>query len=110
MVLGWIFGVSGGWKRLLGWGSWAYGGGAECRVEQGVVDPLMWLLSSTPSTFLGKGLMERTVVRCAEGHVFSTSSFPMQHLTVDRIGPGRLLRCPRCARLRHAVPVGADKR
>ena len=54
--------------------------------------------------------MERTVVRCAEGHVFATSSFPMQQLGADRIGPGRLLRCPRCARLRQAVPVGAEKR
>lgn len=50
--------------------------------------------------------MESTVVRCAEGHVFSTSTFPMQNLGVSRIGPGRLLRCPRCGRLRHAVPVG----
>ncbi|AVZ74311.1 hypothetical protein SLUN_21265 [Streptomyces lunaelactis] len=50
-------------------------------------------------------LMERTVVRCAEGHVFSTASFPMQQLGVDRIGPGRLIRCPRCARLRSVVPV-----
>ncbi|MEV8448782.1 hypothetical protein [Streptomyces parvus] len=49
--------------------------------------------------------MERTVVRCAEGHVFTTSSFPMQQLGADRIGPGRLIRCPRCARLRQAVPV-----
>lgn len=48
---------------------------------------------------------ERTVVRCAEGHVFTTSSFPMQQLGADRLGPGRLIRCPRCARLRHAVPV-----
>jgi hypothetical protein len=56
--------------------------------------------------------MERTVVRCAEGHVFSTASFPMQHLGTERLGPGRLLRCPKCARLRHAVPVsgGAEKR
>jgi formate-dependent nitrite reductase complex subunit NrfF len=55
---------------------------------------------------LGKGLwdlMERTVVRCAEGHVFSTASFPMQR--AERLGPGRLLRCPRCARLRSVVPV-----
>ncbi|MFJ9211143.1 hypothetical protein [Streptomyces sp. NPDC102264] len=50
-------------------------------------------------------LMERTVVRCAEGHVFSTATFPMQQLDSGRIGPGRLIRCPRCARLRHAVPV-----
>ncbi|MFD5424826.1 hypothetical protein [Streptomyces sp. NPDC127084] len=49
--------------------------------------------------------IDRTVVRCAEGHVFTTSSFPMQQLGADRIGPGRLIRCPRCARLRHAVPV-----
>jgi hypothetical protein len=49
--------------------------------------------------------MERTVVRCAEGHLFSTSFFPMQNLGPDRIGPGRLLRCPRCARLRSAVPA-----
>ncbi|AXK31772.1 hypothetical protein DVA86_03020 [Streptomyces armeniacus] len=49
--------------------------------------------------------MESTVVRCAEGHEFSTSTFPMQNLGADRIGPGRLLRCPRCARLRQAVPV-----
>ncbi len=54
--------------------------------------------------------MESTVVRCAEGHEFSTSTFPMQNLGPDRIGPGRLLRCPRCARLRQAVPVGADMR
>ncbi|MFD3548493.1 hypothetical protein ACFWUW_23305 [Streptomyces sp. NPDC058655] len=51
--------------------------------------------------------MDHTVVRCAEGHVFSTASFPLQHLGAGRIGPGRLLRCPRCARLRQAVPVGA---
>ncbi|TDC62805.1 hypothetical protein [Streptomyces hainanensis] len=49
-----------------------------------------------------------TVVRCAEGHVFSTSRFPLQQLGSERIGPGRLLRCPRCARLRSAVPVGAS--
>jgi len=48
--------------------------------------------------------MELTVVRCADGHVFSTASFPMQQ--ADRLGPGRLVRCPRCARLRSAVPVG----
>ncbi|MEV4441623.1 hypothetical protein AB0K09_21880 [Streptomyces sp. NPDC049577] len=53
--------------------------------------------------------MERTVVRCAEGHIFSTVSFPMQHLGPDRIGPGRLLRCPQCARLRHSVPVAPRK-
>ncbi|MDT9682560.1 hypothetical protein RND61_10820 [Streptomyces sp. TRM76323] len=51
--------------------------------------------------------MERTVVRCAEGHVFSTATFPMQNLGAGRIGPGRLIRCPRCARLRNAVPVPA---
>ncbi|MER5493191.1 hypothetical protein ACWD6I_05650 [Streptomyces sp. NPDC002454] len=52
--------------------------------------------------------MERTVVRCAEGHVFSTATFPMQQ--AGRLGPGRLLRCPRCARLRSAVPVPPGKR
>ncbi len=52
--------------------------------------------------------MERTVVRCAAGHVFSTESFPLQNLGHDRIGPGRLLRCPQCARLRHAVPVAGQ--
>ncbi|MFD0394212.1 hypothetical protein ACFQ3Z_25145 [Streptomyces nogalater] len=31
--------------------------------------------------------MERTVVRCADGHVFSTASFPMQQ--AERLGPGR---------------------
>ncbi|MFF2524192.1 hypothetical protein [Streptomyces liangshanensis] len=51
-------------------------------------------------------LIERPVVRCAEGHVFRASAFPMQQLDAGRIGPGRLIRCPRCARLRHAVPVG----
>ncbi|MFE3323778.1 hypothetical protein [Streptomyces sp. NPDC059176] len=54
--------------------------------------------------------LERTVVRCAEGHVFTASSFPMQQLGPDRIGPGRLMRCPRCARLRHAVPVELQRR
>jgi hypothetical protein len=49
--------------------------------------------------------MDRTVVRCAEGHVFSTTTFPMQNLGAARLGPGRLIRCPRCARFRHAVPV-----
>ncbi|MGW2614731.1 hypothetical protein [Streptomyces sp. NPDC001500] len=52
--------------------------------------------------------MERTVVRCADGHVFSTASFPMQQAL--RLGPGRLVRCPRCARLRNAVPVPLDRR
>ncbi|MFE7131040.1 hypothetical protein ACFVIM_09290 [Streptomyces sp. NPDC057638] len=50
-------------------------------------------------------LMERTVVRCAAGHVFATASFPLQQLGAGRIGPGRLVRCPRCARLRSVVPV-----
>ncbi|MEU2432625.1 hypothetical protein ABZ611_24530 [Streptomyces sp. NPDC007861] len=59
-----------------------------------------------PESMKGQGhALERTVVRCAEGHVFTTSSFPMQQLGAGRIGPGRLIRCPRCARLRHAVPV-----
>jgi len=49
--------------------------------------------------------MERTVVRCAEGHLFSTATFPLQNLGRDRLGPGRLIRCPRCARLRHSVPA-----
>ncbi|MEU2714464.1 hypothetical protein [Streptomyces sp. NPDC007205] len=51
--------------------------------------------------------MERTVVRCADGHVFSTASFPMQQ--ADRLGPRRLMRCPRCARLRSVVPVALEK-
>jgi hypothetical protein len=49
--------------------------------------------------------MERTVVRCAEGHLFSTATFPMQNLGAGRIGPARLIRCPQCARLRSSVPV-----
>ncbi|KRV48505.1 hypothetical protein AQ490_24855 [Wenjunlia vitaminophila] len=49
--------------------------------------------------------MGRVVVRCAEGHLFSTGAFPMQNLGPGRLGPGRLLRCPRCGRLRSAVPV-----
>ncbi|KOV61227.1 hypothetical protein ADL01_31745 [Streptomyces sp. NRRL WC-3618] len=69
------------------------------------------LRSSSVSTVTGDGswgrdsedLIERTVVRCAEGHVFSTASFPMQQ--AERLGPGRLVRCPRCARLRSVVPV-----
>ncbi|MGW0854888.1 hypothetical protein [Streptomyces sp. NPDC002690] len=60
---------------------------------------------------VGSGeLAERTVVRCAEGHVFATSTFPMQQLGSDRIGPGRLIRCPRCARLRSSVPVMPGRR
>ncbi|MGW1132213.1 hypothetical protein [Streptomyces griseoluteus] len=55
-----------------------------------------------------RDLMERTVVRCADGHVFSAASFPMQQ--AERLGPGRLVRCPRCARLRSAVPVTLQKR
>ncbi len=51
------------------------------------------------------GAMEHTVVRCAGGHVFNTVSFPLQQLGPGRIGPARLIRCPRCARLRHAVRV-----
>ncbi|GAB2583638.1 hypothetical protein GCM10027168_15530 [Streptomyces capparidis] len=59
--------------------------------------------------------MERVVVRCADGHLFSTSAFPMQNLGPGRLGPGRLLRCPRCGRLRSAVParlrlVGDERR
>ncbi|MFC1403346.1 MULTISPECIES: hypothetical protein [Streptacidiphilus] len=49
--------------------------------------------------------MERTVVRCAEGHLFSTATFPLQNLGPGRLGPGRLIRCPLCARLRSSVPA-----
>lgn len=52
--------------------------------------------------------MDRTVVRCADGHVFSATSFPMQK--AERLGPGRLVRCPRCARLRSVVPVALERR
>jgi len=52
--------------------------------------------------------MERTVVRCAEGHLFSTATFPMQNLGPRRLGPGRLIRCPQCARLRSSVPADLD--
>ncbi|QKW20664.1 MULTISPECIES: hypothetical protein [Kitasatospora] len=52
---------------------------------------------------------QRTVVRCAEGHVFSTAAFPMQHLQAGRLGPGRLLRCPRCGRLRSSVPADVSE-
>ncbi len=52
--------------------------------------------------------MDRTVVRCADGHVFSATSFPMQK--AERLGPGRLVRCPRCARLRSVVQVTLEKR
>ncbi len=52
--------------------------------------------------------MERTVVRCAEGHVFSTASFPMQQ--AERLGPGRLVPCSTLARLRSVVPVALEKR
>jgi hypothetical protein len=76
----------------------------------GVGDPLM--CGFVGHAELGKDFMERTVVRCAEGHVFATASFPLQQLGADRLGPGRLLRCPKCARLRNAVPVSvaAEKR
>ncbi|MDT0445051.1 hypothetical protein RM779_20945 [Streptomyces sp. DSM 41886] len=53
-------------------------------------------------------MQTNTVVRCAEGHVFVAARFPLRQLGRERIGPGRLLRCPRCARLRSAVPVGSD--
>ncbi|GGV19864.1 hypothetical protein GCM10010293_15270 [Streptomyces griseoflavus] len=59
---------------------------------------------------MGKGLldlMERTVVRCADGHVFTATSFPMQQ--AERLGPGRLVRCPRCARLRSVVQVSLQR-
>jgi formate-dependent nitrite reductase complex subunit NrfF len=67
-------------------------------------------LDSDRRRLLGKDsedLIERTVVRCAEGHVFSTASFPMQQ--AERLGPGRLVRCPRCARLRSVVPVALEQ-
>ncbi|MGE7439022.1 MULTISPECIES: hypothetical protein [Kitasatospora] len=59
---------------------------------------------------MGRGSMEqRTVVRCAEGHLFSTSTFPMQQLGPGRLGPGRLIRCPRCGRLRSSVPADVSE-
>lgn len=88
--------------------------GSECRLGSRPVHPVMWLSSSaTPVPDEGSwgrdsvDLMERTVVRCAEGHVFSTASFPMQK--AERLGPGRLIRCPRCTRLRNVVPVALEK-
>ncbi|GGW17980.1 hypothetical protein GCM10010501_41360 [Streptomyces libani subsp. rufus] len=97
------------------WGvAWRLARGPECRVRSRLFDPVMCL--PRPGSNAGRGswgrdlrdLMERTVVRCADGHVFSTASFPMQQ--AGRLGPGRLVRCPRCARLRSAVPVVLEKR
>ena len=54
-------------------------GGVACGRSAGAVrgrllHPLMWLSSST---YVGeRRAMERTVVRCAEGHVFTTSVVP----------------------------------
>ena len=73
-------------------------------------DPLMWAFVRICWGRDLMDLMERTVVRCADGHVFSTTSFPLQQLGPGRIGPGRLIRCPRCARLRSAVPVEFEQR
>ena len=103
--------------RLRGTGVGAYRGGVAEGLREVGVPPGGAPLSSrnvgprrqgSPARrgSLGKGLqdlMERTVVRCADGHVFTTASFPMQQ--AERLGPGRLVRCPRCARLRSAVPV-----
>lgn len=48
---------------------------------------------------------ERTIVRCASGHLFSVGTFPLQSLgSGGRLGPGRLMRCPCCGRLRSSVP------
>ncbi|WP_457493416.1 hypothetical protein [Streptomyces sp. P5_D11] len=47
---------------------------------------------------------------CAEGHIFTTASFPLQQLGSGQIGPELLICCPRCARLRHAVPVLFEQR
>ncbi|MFF0292918.1 hypothetical protein ACFYS8_12440 [Kitasatospora sp. NPDC004615] len=52
---------------------------------------------------------QRTLVRCAEGHLFGTAAFPMQQLQAGRLGPGRLLRCPRCGRLRNSVPADVSE-
>ena len=52
---------------------------------------------------------QRTVVRCAEGHLFSTTTFPMQNLGAARLGPGRLIRCPQCGRLRSSVPADVSE-
>ena len=40
-----------------------------------------------------------------KGTSLATSSFPMQNSGSAPYRPGRLLRCPRCARLRQAVPL-----
>ena len=84
---------------------------SECRLEGLPLRPVMWAFVVSQTRLWGRDsedLMERTVVRCAEGHVFSTASFPMQQ--AERLGPGRLIRCPRCARLRNVVPVTLEKR
>ncbi|GAA1965169.1 hypothetical protein GCM10009738_46110 [Kitasatospora viridis] len=89
--------------------STGFGRGGELEVGC-PVDPLMYgcrgpTVRSGRVGEVGRGSMERrTVVRCAEGHVFSTGSFPLRNLGA-RLGPQRLLRCPRCGRLRSAVPV-----
>ncbi len=89
--------------------------GSECRLEGRPFHPVMWgFVARRAAAGCGswgrdsKDLMERTVVQCADGHVFSTASFPMQQ--AERLGPGRLVRCPRCARLRSVVPVALEKR
>jgi hypothetical protein len=101
--------MPGGPMRLRGTAVGAYGGAAECRLSWCPVDPLMCAFVRVEDAWRwgrdSMDLMEHTVVRCAEGHVFATGSLPMQRLGAGRIGPGRLVRCPRCARLRSVVRV-----
>lgn len=72
---------------VMGCGSWGIRwGGEPPRVASGPSPNVAFVRPR----FMGigeKDSMQHTVVRCAEGHVFSTASFPMQNLGRGGSGP-----------------------
>lgn len=123
-------GVFQGWDAAAGHRSWGVrwvcgrGSGRDRSAASKAVPLIPYCgfcrqASTSQTRLLGKGLldlMERTVVRCADGHVFTTASFPMQQ--AERLGPGRAAPVPavyaaperRARQLPEAVASGCEQR
>lgn len=52
--------------------------------------------------------MDRSIVRCSEGHLFSTIWIPLISFKSIRMGPDRWQKCPICRKFRRVTRVDQE--
>ena len=55
------------------------------------------------------GMAGDTIVRCSQGHLFTTVWIVGSSVKAVRLGPKRYQRCPVCGKWRVVVPVADDE-